>query len=360
MKKFIWFILLFCFSLRQLASADPIIGLWTGLSEITGQTSYDITFAGYSPMTINNQIVGTYNGESKLEYNLNADLLDLGADLNLGRGDFLVSVDYAFSFFGASQSFRDRDWITQSLYNDYYNSAIGDTISTGVETPARIFSLLIKKRLTSFGPNDGCGVNVQLGYEHQNWGTFYVYNYAGFYGPFIIGGTSNQSVSAASPTPVLSYEINYNNYFIGLNFDFELNAGLHGGFGADVGLCDFNDMDHHLLRDLVMQGNGSGFSTILKGDLRWDLAQGWFLTAYGQYITFSNTGTQIQTDYSQSLPASDLVNDQVNSYQYRVGCEFSYDFNTGTKGQEPDSKHLKTQEVLGNCFSAQFNRKINL
>ncbi len=335
MKKLFWTSMLLLFSTARTASADVSFGLRSGTFLVTGQTSYDITFSGFSTLIVSGKVIGNFNGESKLEFNLNADMLDIGGDIIMGRQDFIVSLDFASSFAGNSQIFRDRDWIYNPIYDPAYGILWGDTTSTGIETPCQIFCLGLKKSLVSFGPENGSHLNLKLGWENQHWGVLYIYNYAGFYGPYFTHNGTTLHVDENSSTPILTYEISYNDYSTGLDLDSEISRGFHAGFGADIGRSDFSDTDHHFIGDRIMQGMGGGFYADLDCDLAFDLGGGFSLTDYGQYKNFSPSGIQTQNYYSGIFPVSAVVNDQVNSDQFRVGLELSFIFNAEGKASRP-------------------------
>lgn len=296
---------------------------------VSGNTSYDITYSGYDAN------YGNYTGESILVFNLNALMLDVGEDFIVGKRDFVLSVDYASSLTGFSQYFQDEDFFNNSTYNASYGSLISNTVSPGVDTPAQIFCLSLKPWLTAFGPDNIFKLNLELGYEHQHWGIFNVYNYSGYHYQYFTGTGNAQYVDVNSSSPVLTYEIFFDSYFIGLGVNFDISRGLRGEIGARTAICGFNDIDNHLFRDKLCRATGLGFSSDLRAELTLDLGKGYSLTGYGRYQDFSVFGTQAQTDYSGTvqptpyLPISGTANDQVTSQQLRIGFEISYAFNFG-------------------------------
>lgn len=316
-KKLGVVVLLACLLLGKRVWADPSIHFQMESLVVTGTTSYDITFSGIS------STYGNYNGESKLQYNLNADMVGLSCGVSFDPFPLALSVEYAFSVSGDGQTLQDRDWVYDSVYNASYGTLVGDTTSTGISTPAQFFGVALQSPLISFGTG-GPKLGAELGFESRHWGIFDVYNYSGNYYQFFTNN-GQSSISVISPTPVLSYEITTHSYFAGLNFQAGLFPGIQGEIGARAGLADFIDFDDHFLDQRIATGTGSGFVWDLNSQLFWSLGSGWILSGDIEAMDLSATGTQTQT--SQVLPFSITVNDQVETFQLSLGLELALLFN---------------------------------
>ncbi len=316
-KKLGVVVLLACLLLGKRVWADPSIHFQLESLVVTGTTSYDITFSSVS------STYGNYNGESKLQYNLNADMVGLSCGVSFDPFPLALSVEYAFSVSGDGQILRDRDWVYDPAYNASYGTLVGDTTSTGISTPAQFFSVTLQSPLISFGTGNP-RLGVELGFESRYWGIFDVYNYSGNYYQFFTNNGQN-SVSVVSPTPVLSYQITTHSYFAGLNFQAGLFPGIQGEIGARAGLADFNDFDDHYLDQRIATGAGSGFVWDFDSQLFWNLGNDWILSGDIEAMDLWATGTQTQA--SQVLPFSLVVNDQVETFQLSFGLELAFLFN---------------------------------
>lgn len=298
--------------------AGPNFDLGVESFVATGNTSYDTTFSGV------NSTYGIYNGESKLEYNLNAEMLGLSCGVSLDLFPLTLGVEYAFSVSGDGQTLSDRDWVYDPAYNPAYGTLVGDTLSMGINTPAQFFRLALRLPLASLGSGSAPQLGAEAGFESRHWGVFDVYNYSGNYHQFFTG-TGQSSVSVVSPAPVLSYEITTHSYFAGLNLKADLFKDIRGEIEARAGPADFNDIDDHFLKQVIATATGSGFAWDFDSRLAWDLGGGWTLSGDVEAMGLSASGTQTQT--SQDLPFSLETNDQVETFQLRFGLGISFLFN---------------------------------
>jgi hypothetical protein len=200
---------------------------------------------------------------------------------------------------------------------------VGDTTSTGIDTPAQFLRLALRSPLASFGTG-GARLGAEAGFESRHWGPFDVYNYSGSYYQFFTGN-GRSSVNVVSPAPVLNYEITTHSYFAGLDLKAGLSAGFQWEFGARAGLADFSDLDDHFLKQTIAAAAGSGFACDFDARLIWDLGGGWGLSGNAEAMDLSVSGTQTQT--FQVLPFSLEVNDKVETFQLSFGLGISYSFN---------------------------------
>lgn len=277
---------------------------------VGGNTSYDITFLG------TDATYGNYNGESKLEFNLDAYMLGLSAAVSFDRFPLAFKAEYAASFAGDGQTFRDRDWVyNDPSYNNTYGTLVGDTLSTGVITPAQFFRLDVQARLTPPEGKGGARLNAQASFESRHWGILDVYNFSGTYYQFITR-SGTQPVNMVSASPVLSYEITTHSYLAGLDLDAPLGEGVRGRLGAMAGLDNFNDTDNHFLRNRIAYGTGNGFAWDFEGELLFSLGPRWALSGRAEVMGLSATGTD--AIYSGS-PFAAVVNDQIESFQAGFG-----------------------------------------
>jgi hypothetical protein len=318
LKKLVVLVLLAWLQPGKSVWAGPNFDLGVESFVATGNTSYDTTFSRISPT------YGNYNGESKLDYNLNADMLGLNFGVSLDHFPLTFGVEYAFSVLGDGQILTDRDWVYDPAYNPAYGTLAGDTLSTGVNTPAQFFKLTLRIPLASLGTGSNTQLGAEAGFESRHWGVFDVYNYSGNYYRFFTGA-GQSSVNVVSPAPVLSYEITTHSYFAGLNLKAYLFKGIQGEFGARVGLADFSDLDDHFLKQVIATATGSGFAWDCNSRLAWDLCGGWTLFVHVEAMDLSASGTQTQT--SQVLPFSQEINDQVETFQLSFGLGISFLFN---------------------------------
>lgn len=281
-----------------------------------GHTSYDTTFAGTDPT------YGNYNGESKLEFNLEAYMAGFIGTLSFDGLTRALRVEYAASVAGDGQNFRDRDWVyNDPAYNGTYGTLAGDTTSTGILTPAQFLSLDLQFPLASFGTGNALRLSMGAGFEYRHWGVLDAYNYAGNYYQFFTHA-GPQAVDVSSPTPVLSYDITTHSYGAGLNLAADLSADLQASLGVRLGHGDFNDTDVHFLRGRTSTGAGDGLSWSGRGEISWALGGGWALCGEAGLYGLSASG--IQTQIYQSLPFTETVNEQVESLQASFGAGLSF------------------------------------
>lgn len=280
-----------------------------------GNTSYDITFSGTDPT------YGNYNGESKLQFNLDAYMVGVSGGVSLDPFPLALKAEYAASFEGDGQTFQDRDWVYDDpAYNDTYGTLVGDTLSTGVITPAQFFQADLQSRLASLGGRDGLRLSAEASFELRQWGTLDVYNFSGTYYQFLTR-SGTQPVDTVYTTPVLSYEITTYSYLAGLSLDAPLGRGIRGRIGAGAGFDDFNDTDHHYLRDRVAYGTGSGFVWDLEAEILFSLGGSWVFSGQAGVLDLSATGTETIFEGS---PFGAVVNDQVQSFQASFGAGLSF------------------------------------
>jgi tetratricopeptide (TPR) repeat protein len=292
-----------------LHAQDLSIKFSVGAFVPTGSITSDITYSGVDPL------YGDFNAENKQVFNLGTDMVDIGAEAVLGSRDWVLSGKYAFSVLGNSGNFQETD--------TYSDPNTGNISSTGLNTQGQILDVDLERKLFVLGSGNFLQVNAQAGYERQLWGTFDINNLTG---SITIDGL-NQAIPENSGTSLMTYEIAFDTYSGGLDFDFDLGSPLSAKVAALVGYADYDEVLMNYITGELGRGTGTGISGDIDASLSCDLGSGCGIGLFGHYKNLSATGDQTQTFYSGS--AANKASEKIATNQLSGGLELAYAFSTG-------------------------------
>lgn len=276
---------------------------------VTGTTSYDIEFPFWD--------WGYRTGESKLEFDIDAVMLNLGVE-----GVFLN--ERVFVSFNASQTvleqggdLRDRDWIDGTLD--------GDTLSD-VDSEGEIYDLMVKVNFLRPGKSDFIRLNLFTGYQIQSWGKFEAKNIDGYYKGYLTWNGRRYNINETFSSPVLTYEVDYETLYFGFGADLNVTRKFAIQSALKLGFTQVEDKDDHILRQKIANGEADGFMFDFNVEACWNFHKRMSLSGFLHYLTIVTEGEQVQYFYDAYGNKTDYigeVNTEITTDQLYVGAKFN-------------------------------------
>lgn len=314
---------LICVLVMGLISFSAYAGDWeftpkAGISYLTGETSYDINFP----------VSGVTTGRSKLKWDVDAALFNVGMDVTY-YPEFLsyvnstvFSFDYASSFSEGNGTFHDQDWI----YNSAYSPALQGDTKSRTKSPVEMYDLRWKFVFIPVAQSTNFRFNASVGYLQQDLGTFTAKNLTGFYGPLFTGG-SMQNVNAAYDNSALDYKVTYKIPYIGLGFDWDIKETLRFTALFDYSAwANAKDRDDHVLRGKLSESDCDGDYLAITGKLLWQFNPAFGVSLEATYMNMDLSGKQNQYDYFGNYVIANRISSKIKSDQTSVGLKVMYTF----------------------------------
>ncbi len=308
MKKYFFYCLILSILLTsKLMAGNFNFALSTNLSNVTGDTTYNIEFSEYD------QDYGRIEGESELEFEINAVMLNVQADFSF-KDDFLI-----FSFIvgqtvsEADGNLRDRDWIRY----DYYEYLYGDTDSD-IESEGEMYEVKAVINFLEFGKQVKFKLGASAGYQKQKWGTFKARNVEGFY---LDDYLNRDYFRSYYQSDILTYEVEYDIMYSGIDFQIYFNDKFRVSCGLDLGIVHVEDEDNHILREKVSTGDADGIYLALKTKANYQITSNFSVAASLDVISIDADGDQTQTFYDNGV-ITDMyidIDDEITSEQVYIG-----------------------------------------
>ncbi|OVE74426.1 hypothetical protein BVX93_00020, partial [bacterium B13(2017)] len=282
---------------------------------VIGHTTYDIKF--YE----DNLFYGRIDAESKLEFDLNATILNLGFESFFFNDRFQLRFNYGQSVITHGGNFRDRDWINNDLINLYYEPLMGDTDSD-VDSDLKRYEVIFRWNILNI--KDRIRLFANCGYEHQTWGTFKARNIEGFYSGLLSDSGYIETFSETYSFDVLTYDVEYDIYYCGVGLDFNLKDKWIIEVLLDLGSVYAEDKDDHVLRMKMAESETDGLYIGLKVSGGIKITRYFIIKAFVSLKTIDTDGTQYQYEYdyygNPTVIIGD-VSDEITSDQTYFGIK---------------------------------------
>ena len=263
------------------------------------------------------------HSESELEYPLN----DFWAGLHLVVGNRheqnpkqttgRLSVTLLQCLVGGWGDMKDSDWIeNDAAYGqaphagkDLYTESDADLNGTMLDI-SYAHHFRINNRWT-IGPMAGFRYH-RLEYD--------IDGYRGIYWDTPVSGTGR----------VIEYEIKYKIPYIGISADalfgneaqFQLSLSF-----AYSDWVDATDVDHHVLRGLMFEGDCEGEAFLINLNMDWNFHSAWILSMGAEYVDIDTSGYQLQS-FESGYPIG-YVNDTITSSYWSAILGISYTWFSG-------------------------------
>jgi len=308
MKKYFFYCLILSLLLSsKLMASNFNFALSSNLSNVTGDTTYNIKFSEYD------QDYGRIEGESELEFEINAVMLNVQADFSF-KDDFLI-----FSFIvGQTVSttdgnLRDRDWIRYGSYEYLY----GDTDSS-IESDGEMYEWKAAVNFLEFGRQVKFKLGASAGYQKQKWGTFKTRNVEGFY---LDDYLNRDYFKSYYQQDVLTYEVEYDIVYSGIALQVYFNDKFMVSCNLDLGIVHAEDEDNHVLREKISTGDADGLYTALKTKANYQITSNFSVSANLDFISIETDGDQTQTFYNGNIRTDQYfdIDDEITSEQIYIG-----------------------------------------
>ncbi|MBN1521438.1 MAG: omptin family outer membrane protease [Candidatus Aureabacteria bacterium] len=318
MRKIVFF---FCFVFVLSLSAegfsrDVDFSADIGISRLTGDNTYNILDFPF--------LYGT--GESKLEWDVDNYLLDLGVQADY-RDKFILSFEYSTSISSGSGKMRDRDWYYEPVYNFYFFDLISDT-SSNVESDVSIYDLRLRWKMRAVGASQNFRPVFSIGYLNQKWDGYEAYDLEG-YQTFL--GLS-EMFSLTSSTPYITYEIEHKIPYIGIGAEIIAHDRVRVVFSLDYSsIAESEDKDDHVERGKTAETDANGDYYSFKGEVLWEFHEDMMLSLFVKKVKIETDGKQTQTWYKAegSTPAGTTLTvdrNDISSDQIYFGVKYTYLF----------------------------------
>ena len=285
-----------------------------GIKYVTGETSYDIggRFAGEPS-----------SWRSKLEFDLDATLLDLGMDITYNDifvnlvDQVVFSFDYYTSIATDAGTFRDRDWYYNVAGNEQ-SSLWGDTKS-GVESDLKMSDLKARAYFLPLDEAASFRLFATVGYLYQKWGTFAAKSFSGSY--------FGDPTVWASDASALTYEVTYEIPYAGVGFEWLFFENFTLKANVDFSpVAEASDRDDHVLRTKLSKGSCDGDYLSAGAEVDWAFASSWTAAVNFSYMMIDTDGDQIQYFYGDGGPVVSGIDNKIESEQTYVGMSIAYKF----------------------------------
>jgi hypothetical protein len=293
-----------------------------GISNLSGTTNYDINF--YEP----NPYTGRIDYESKLEFDLNTTLLNVGIEMGLLDDKLIFNGTYSASMTENGGNMRDRDWASNDYINSYYDELMGDT-NSDVDSKLKMYDFSAEWRFVELGRNVKIKLKTILGYNRQQWGTFAAKNLEGYYSGLFSATGYREYVNDSYYSDILTYEVTYDMYYTGFGADFKFTDNLCLKTLVKVGYVDAKDKDDHILRQKISTGKTDGSMAALNLNLDYRLTSHFTISVFTEVTAIATKGKQTQYYYDENHNLTDFIaeiDDKITSAQVNTGFKVGFDF----------------------------------